>query len=85
MYLLIKDIKKVRIWISVPQKEWIFFYIYILDYLQGICVHLQFDAATCNWKADFKGFPSDPLLVLLLRLLCDTYFNCLLPDSNEKF
>lgn len=36
---------------------------YILGYLQGICVHLQFDAAMCTSKADFKGFPSDPLLV----------------------
>lgn len=32
----------------------------ILDYLQGIGVHLQFDAAVCTWKADFKVFPFDP-------------------------
>lgn len=32
----------------------------ILGYFQGICVHLQFDAAVCFWKAVFKVFPLDP-------------------------
>lgn len=59
MYLLIRDTEKVRTWISVPQKQWKEI-LDIVSYLQEIRGHLQFDAAVCTCKADFKVFLFDP-------------------------
>lgn len=53
-----------------------------LGYLQGIWVHLQFDAALCTWRVGFKDFTFWYLLVYFLRLLNNIYFGCLLLDTN---